>query len=190
VNTNEKTAPVKKKKWTFLRKVRWAFISIYLAFMAFFAICVTVGIITNIHWRQPSLDIPSDRPESLSDIGPLELKNCLSELEKMHTEMQDQVLASMSGKNSRESTFQDYTKWSKDWRLRYEKLGISCRLNELQYRDHPSLGLLADIYRLIDYFQRTNTKFVKRFVTENAQPLQQMTALFAKAKDRLEGLND
>lgn len=186
----EKTQPAKKKpkKWTFLRKVRIAFIVVFLGFMAFFAICVAFGVIANLHWRHPNLDVPIDRPESLSDLGPLELKDCLTGLRQMHDELQEKVRISLSGKTDRDPLIREWKSWSKDWRKRFEGLGVSCRLTETHYKDHPTLGLLADIYRLLDYFQNAHRKMVKRFITENARPLRQMNQLFSKVSDRLEGL--
>lgn len=176
----------KKKKWTFLRKFRWAVYLVFIAFMAFVAICLAVGIITNLKWRHADLDIPVDRPETLSDLGTLQLRDCLSALESMRGELQEHVQQSMTGTMTRDEVLSEWKVWSRQWRMRFEKLGISCRLTEVHYGEHKILSLLSEIYRLLDYFHRLNTRLVRRFATENAQELYQMQDLFLRARQQIE----
>jgi hypothetical protein len=179
---------VKKKKWTFLRKFRWAVYLVFIAFMVFVAVCLAVGIISNLKWRHADLDIPVDRPEALSDLGTLQLRDCLSALETMRGELQEHVQQSMTGTMTRDEVLSEWKTWSRQWRKRFEKLGISCRLTEVRYDEHQTLGLLAEIYRLLDYFHRLHTRLVRRFATENAQELYQMQDLFLRARQQIEKL--
>jgi hypothetical protein len=183
--SNPKSQP-KKKKWTFLKKFRWAVYLVFIAFMVFVAVCLAVGIITNLKWRHADLDIPVDRPEALSDLGTLQLRDCLSALETMRGELQEHVQQAMTGTMARDEVLSEWKVWSRRWRRRFEKLGISCRLTEVRYDEHKTLGLLAEIYRLLDYFHRLHTRLVRRFATENAEELYQMQDLFLRARKQIE----
>jgi len=180
----------KKKKWTFLRKFRWAVYLVFIAFMVFVAVCLVIGIISNLKWRHADLDIPVDRPEALSDLGTLQLRDCLSALETMRGELQEHVQQAMTGTMTRDEVLSEWKTWSRQWRKRFEKLGISCRLTEVRYDEHKTLGLLAEIYRLLDYFHRLHTRLVRRFAIENSQPLYQMQDLFRRVRRQIEILDD
>ena len=161
---------------------------VFIAFMVFVAVCLAVGIITNLRWRHADLDIPVDRPETLSDLGTLQLRDCLSALETMRGELQEHVQQAMTGTMTREEVLSEWKTWSRQWRRRFEKLGISCRLTEVRYDEHKTLGLMAEIYRLLDYFHRLHTRLARRFATENAQELYQMQDLFLRAQKQIEKL--
>lgn len=180
------TSQPKKKKWTFLKKFRWAVYLVFIAFMVFVAVCLAVGIISNLKWRHADLDVPVDRPEALSDLGTLQLRDCLSALDTLRGELQEHVQQAMTGTMTREEVLSGWKIWSRQWRKRFEKLGISCRLTEIHYGKHKTLGLLAEIYRLLDYFHRLHTRLVRRFATENAQTLYQMQDLFQRARRQIE----
>ncbi len=179
-----------KKKWTFLRKFRWTVYGVFIAGMVFVAACLVVGIVTNLRYRYSDLDIPVDRPESLEDLGSLELRDCLTALETLRNELQQNVQRALGGAVDRDALLKGWKAWSRRWRRRFEKLGVSCRLTEYRYDDHPTLGVLAGIYRLLDRFQRHHTRLVKSFVIEHARDLKEMHVLFDRARrkiDQLEG---
>jgi hypothetical protein len=159
---------------------------VFITFMVFVTICLVIGIISNLKWRYADLDIPVDRPEALSDLGTLQLRDCLSALETMRGELQEHVQQAMTGTMTRDEVLSGWKVWSRQWRKRFEKLGISCRLTEVRYDEHKTLGLLAEIYRLLDYFHRLHTRLVRRFAIENAQPLYQMQDLFQRARRQIE----
>ncbi len=158
---------------------------VFIASMVFVVACVAIGISSNLSWRYRDLDVPIDRPESLSDLDPLQLRDCLTALERMHNELVEQVHRALTGAEERDLFLARWKKWSKDWRKRFEKLGVSCRLTEYRYENHPALGLQAEIYRLLEYFQRYHDRQVKRFATENARPLRELRHLFNRAKTKI-----
>jgi hypothetical protein len=186
VEESRASSRLKKKKWTFLKKFRWTVYLVFIAFMVFVAVCLAVGIVSNLKWRHADLDVPVDRPEALSDLGTLQLRDCLSALETMRGELQEHVQQAMTGTMTRDDVLSEWKTWSEQWRKRFEKLGISCRLTEIRYDKNKTLGLLAEIYRLLDYFHRLHTRLVRRFATENAQPLYQMQDLFQRARRQIE----
>ncbi len=143
--------------------------------------CLVVGILTNLRWRYPDLDIPVEPPERLTDLGSLQLRDCLTALETLRKEQQQHVDQALGGAVDRETLLREWKSWSRQWRKRFEKLGFSCRLTEYRYDDHPTLGVLAGIYRLLDYFQLHHTRLVKRFVAENARPLKELHHLMQSA---------
>jgi len=143
-----------------------------------------------VRYRYSDLDIPVDRPESLEDLGSLELRDCLTALETLRNELQQNVQRALGGAVDRDALLKGWKAWSRRWRRRFEKLGVSCRLTEYRYDDHPTLGVLAGIYRLLDRFQRHHTRLVKSFVIEHARDLKEMHVLFDRARrkiDQLEG---
>jgi hypothetical protein len=40
----------------------------------------------------------------------------------------------------------------------------------------------------VDYFHKTQTRWVHRFVTENSEPLKELRELFRRANDQIEQL--
>jgi len=177
-----------QKKKSFLSKFRWAIYFVFIAGMAFVAICLLVGITTNLRWRYSDLDIPVDRPESLEELGSLELRDCLSALSTLQKELQENVHRALGGAEDRDTLLKQWKIWSRQWRKRFENLGVSCRLTEYRYDKYPTLGLLAGIYRLLDYFQRHHTRLVKSFVLEHARPLKEMHDLFGRARKQIKVL--
>jgi hypothetical protein len=188
VEENEPNSANSKRKWTFLRKFRAAVFGVFIAGMTFVAICLLVGITSNLRWRYSDLDIPVDRPDKLSDLGSLELRDCMTALETLHTELQNNVTKALEGASDRAALLKQWKAWSKQWRMRFEKLGISCRLTEYRYDEHPTLGVLAGIYRLLDYFQHHHTRLIKTFVVEHARPLMELHDLFDRAHRAIESL--
>jgi hypothetical protein len=175
-------------KWTFLRKFRWAVYSVFIAGMVFVAVCLFVGIVTNLRFRYSDLDIPVDRPESLEELGSLQLRDCLTALETLRNGLQRNVQRALGGAEDRDRLLRNWKKWSRNWRKRFERLGVSCRLTEYRYDDHPTLGVLAGIYRLLDRFQRHHTRLVKSFVLEHARELKEMHDLFDRARNKIDQL--
>jgi hypothetical protein len=115
----------------------------------------------------------------------LQLRDCLTALEQMRTELQERVQSALSGAEERDIQLAGWKQWSRDWRKRFEKLGFSCRLTEYSYDKNPALGYMAEIYSLIDYFQRRHTRMVRRFITENARPLKKMRELLARVREKI-----
>jgi hypothetical protein len=176
----------KNRKWTFLRKFRW---TIYLAFITltvFVSVCIIIGIATNIHDRYPDINTPLERPESLSEIGLIQKRDCFLALETLHNELNDHVRLAYTNGNARDSILSDWNMWSIEWRKKYEALGSSCRLTEFQYDQHPTMGLLAEIYNRLDTMQLLQTRLVKRFITQYAQPLRELVQLIESARPLVE----
>jgi hypothetical protein len=174
------------KKWTFVRKFRWAVFLVFIAFMVFVAVCLAVGIVSNLRWRHDDLDVPIDRPESLSDFSSLELRDCLTALEQMRAELWERVHQALRLEGERDALIAEWKRWSKDWRARFERLGMSCRLTEFRYERHPTLGLMAEIYSLLDYFQRRHMRLVKGYTLENARPMKRLRELFTRVRKNIE----
>jgi len=164
----------------FIRKIRITVTLLFFAFLLFTLACLVIGIASNLGSRYEDLDIPINRPDSIEEFSPLQLRDCLTALEQMRNDLQLQVQSSMTGIDDRARALADWKAWSKQWRGRFEKLGISCRLTEYR-NDRPIHHDLSEIYRLLDYFHQLHSRYVQRFVTENAQPLGQMNHLFAQA---------
>jgi hypothetical protein len=185
VGDHQSNQSAEKKKWTFLRKFRWAVYCVFIAGMGFVAVCLIVGILSNLRWRYSDLDIPVDRPDELAELGSLELRDCLTALETLNSELQDNLEKALAGAVDRETLLREWKEWSRQWRKRFEKLGISCRLTEYRYDEHPTLGLLAGIYRLLDSFQKHHTRLVKSFVLEHARSLYELHELFTRAQRQI-----
>lgn len=179
-------APVAKRKWTFLRKFRWAVYIVFIAMLLFLIVCVAVGIISNLHERYRDLDIPVEPPESLSDLGSLQLRDCLTALEKLAQEQVEMGQDAFTGDLERDAFLSRWKAWSLDWRRRFESLGFSCRLTEYRYETHPTLGLLAEIYRRLDEIHRVFGRTVGRFVSENGQTLYEASQLMNRARQMIE----
>jgi hypothetical protein len=182
----ESTTPPKKRRWTFLRKFRWTVYIVFIALMAFMAVCTIAGIVGNLHERYRDLDIPVDRPESLSDLGSLQLRDCLTALKILDAEQQAMAQKSFTGELERDAFLSQWKDWSADWRRRFETLGVSCRLTEYRYDEHPTLGTLAGIYRRLEELHKVYTTVVRQFVMQNARMLSETRSLFSESKNMIE----
>lgn len=161
---------------------------VFIALMVFFAVCMVVGVITNLRWRYDDIDLPVTRPESLDNLSPLELRDCMSALDQIHEELWQHLDHALVGAEGRDALLASWRGWSRDWRKRFEKLGVSCGLTEYRYEGAPILGLMSEIYHLLDYFHRQHTRLVKRYLTENARPLKTLHALFQRVEQEIERL--
>jgi hypothetical protein len=171
-----------------LRLIRWTLYSSFVAFMGFVAICVLVGVVANLNERHPELNLPGNAPESLSSLSSLQLQDCLEALHRMRVEQQEHIQEAFTGEKDRDSYLREYQTWSKDWRKRFEKLGITCGLTEVRYDGHPTLGTMAEIYRRLEQFQKGDTRLVKRYVTENQGILSETRLLFERARALIDEL--
>jgi hypothetical protein len=176
------------RKWKFVRIFRWIVTGGFLAFVTFLAICIVTGIAANLHWRYTDLDLPEDRPDDLAALDSLALRDCLTALEQLNQEQIERFQQALSGQRDRDTLLSSWTDWSKTWGTRFEKLAISCRLREGRSEEHPALGLIAKTYSLVDYFHKTQTRWVHRFVTENSEPLKELRELFRRTHEQIEQL--
>lgn len=171
-----------------MRLFRGTIYVVFIALMVFFAVCMAVGIVSNLRWRHDDMDLPVNPPESSDNFSPLELRDCMSALDRMHTELWHKLHDALLGTEGRDALLASWKTWSRSWRKRFEKLGVSCSLTEYRYEGNPILGSMSEIYHLLDYFQRQHTRLVKRYLTENARPLSTLHALFPRVERQIERL--
>ena len=158
--------------------------------MLFLAICVAVGIIANITERYPELEVPTTRPSSLASLSKLQMADCREALLRMRAEDLQQTQSAFTGVLDRDDFWRNYRRWQKQWRKRFEKLGISCRLTEYRYEGHATLGSLAEIYRRIDSRHKDHHRLVKGYITTNAQTLREIRELFERTERQLHLLQE
>lgn len=170
---------------TFLLAFRWTIYTLFMGGMLFVAVCMVVGIVSHLNWRYSDLDIPLERPAALADIDQLKQRDCLAALERLHNDLEKNLLRALQGGLSRRELLKRWRRWSRSWRKQMEQTGFSCRLTEYSYSGHPDLGLLAGIYRLLDRLQQNTDRMVYTFVLENARPLAELGDLFARARRQL-----
>lgn len=176
----------RKEKWTFLRKFRWTVYVVFIALMVFLAVCIIVGIATNIYDRYPDIDTPMDRPASLSDISLLQKRDCFLALETLHTELNNHIHYAYTSGQARDDLLAEWNLWSMAWRKKHETLGIVCRLTEFDYDQDPTMELLAEIYSRLDTVHLLQTRLTKRFATQYAQPLRELERLFEHTRTLIE----
>jgi hypothetical protein len=176
----------RKEKWTFLRTFQWTVYMAFIALMVFFAVCIIVGIATNIYDRHPDINTPMDRPASLSDIGLIQKRDCFMALETLHTELNNHVHSAYTSGQARDSLLAEWNTWSFEWRKKYEALGSSCRLTEFDYDQDPTMELLAEIYNRLDTIHLLQTRLTKRFATQYAQPVRELERLVEQTRTLVE----
>jgi len=162
--------------------VRWTFYGLFIALLLFVVICLAWGIGANLRWRYTDLDLPIDRPEKLEEVDALQLRDCRLALEKLHSELRENVDRALDGAASRNELLRRWNNWNKSWRVNFERIGFSCRLTEMRYERHPALGVLAGIYRLLDGQQKALDRMVRSFLFENARQLQELHNLLEQAR--------
>lgn len=170
----------------FLYKFRWAMYLIFIALLLFIAVCLAVGIVSNLHWRYADLDIPVERPEALEEIRELRLRDCLAALESLHRDLARNVDLALDGAENRSELLRRWRQWNRDWRVSFERVGFSCRLTEMRYDRHPTLGVLAGIYRILDGQQMALDRMVRAFVLENARTLMELHQLLERARSDID----
>jgi hypothetical protein len=180
----EKQAEEKRhaRRRGFLRKVRWTFYGLFIALLIFVVVCLAWGIGANLRWRYTDLDLPVDRPEKLEEVDALQLRDCRLALEKLQSELRENVDRALDGASSRSELLRRWNEWNKGWRVSFERIGFSCRLGEMRYDRHPALGVLAGIYRLLDGQQKALDRMVRSFLLENARQLQELHSLLEQAR--------
>ncbi len=184
--TEQKPATRRKKAWTFLRMFRWAFYGIFSALFLFMAVCVIVGIAANITERYPELEITHAGGEgSGTDLSQNELRDCWQALVRMRAEDLEQVQQALTGQMSRDAFLRQYKDWDRDWRKRFEKLGLVCRMTTPAPDAPHSLLGLAEIYRRLDDLHKNHVRLVKRYVTENARPLKEIRELLERTDQHI-----
>ncbi len=176
-------------KWSFARKARLGLIVVFVSFLIFFVACLTIGIVSNLHWHYAELQLPTETQHPSPKLSSLKLKTCLKSLEVMYAELVEQVEKSFWGNAGRDQQLEKWKTWSNDWNKRFEKLGMQCALTNLKTRQKPkTVILLTGIYQHIEYFHKRHSRLVRRYVTENAEALTQLHSLFQRAEQEIESL--
>jgi len=176
--------PVRRKKaWTFLRMFRWAFYLTFSGLFLFMAVCVIVGITANITERYPELEITHADHATAADLSQAQLRECWQALTRMRTDDMERIQAAFTGQLDRDAFLRQYKRWDREWRKRFEKLGLSCRLTAMDSEGQHSLRGLAEIYRRLDDLHKYHRRLVQRYVTENARTLREMRELFSRTDE-------
>jgi len=173
-------------KGIFITKFRWAVYVLFIASLAFVAICTAVGIISNLFWRY------SDDPQSIADpefpneFTSQQARYCLISLQALKKELfqQEQVMLSLT--TNRRSGKTQWKTWSADWQQRFHQLGVNCKLTLHSYEKYPSLGVLAEIYRLLFYYQQLHSELIHRFVNQSVQQSSELELLMQRAQNMID----
>jgi hypothetical protein len=123
----------------------------------------------------------------MPSLDPLQLRGCLQVLLRMRAEDLEQVQAAFTGELARDVFLARHKAWERDWRRRYDDLGLSCRLTGARPPGQPTLDSLSELYRRLDYIQAQHSLLVRRYLTQNARTLQEIRELGERADAQLDG---
>lgn len=182
-------ARIRKKAWTFLRVFRWAVYFTFAALMLFMAVCVAIGIVANISEQYPELEA-THQPSGDEALDQVKLAECREALERMRREDLDKVQAALTGDQDRDAFLAEHREWDRQWRTRFEKLGLSCRLTQYEVHSQATLDQLAEIYRRLDGLHKDHFRLVRRYVTEQARPLREIRELFGRTAEQIDLARD
>ena len=153
--------------------------------MAFLAVCVAVGILANITKPYPELSLPSSSDEEQGPLSLQQLNHCLEALQRMRDEDLQKTRSSFEGSLARDVFLKQYKTWYRQWRKRFEKLGISCQLTDFHKNQSLTLTNLAEIYRRLDQVHKHHVRLVKKYATENTRVIREIHELFDRAEQRI-----
>jgi hypothetical protein len=183
----ERRAERRRRRWEFVRKFRWTIYIAFISFMVFMSVCAILGVALNLDERYPELDLPTGETSSVPALDPLQLRSCLQALLRMRAEELEQVQGAFTGELDRDAFLARYKGWERDWRARFDGLGLSCRLTGARMRDQPILDSLAELYRRMDYIQAQHSLLVRRYLTQNARTMKEIRELGERAGQQLDG---
>ncbi len=184
----DEAAPKKprRKVWTFLRMFRWAVYIFFASLMLFTAVCVATGVISNLSERFPELTVQNANQHQ-GKITDLALRDCRDALGRMRQEDLKETTKVFTGKTQRDEFLRKYRTWSRDWRKRFEKLGINCHITSDLQSFNSMQQRLAIVYQKVDELHRYHTRLVKKYITQNSLRLKQIHQLM-KQLENMEGM--
>jgi len=164
---------------------RWTVYIFFASLMLFTAVCVATGVISNLSERFPELAVLDEKNPQQNTV--LAMRDCRNALGRMRQEDLHETTMVFTGKSSRDEFLRKYRAWSKNWRKRFEKLGMTCGItSDLQSSD-PIQQRLAIVYQKVDELHRNHSRLVKKYITENSLRLRQIRQLMEQTKE-LEGM--
>ncbi len=182
----ELRAERRRRRWAFVRKFRWTIYIAFISFMVFMSVCAILGVAANLDESYPELDLPTGLASG-PVLDPLQLRSCFQALLRMRAEELGQVQAAFTGELDRDAFLSRHRAWDRDWRRRFDDLGLSCRLTGARPPGQPTLDTLAELYRRVDYIQAQHSLLVRRYLTQNARTLMEIRELGERAGAQLDG---
>ncbi|HOX47056.1 MAG TPA: hypothetical protein PK668_25900 [Myxococcota bacterium] len=183
----ERRAERRRRRGEFVHKFRWAIYIAFISFMVFMAVCIILGVALNLDERYPELDLPTGAASAGPALDPLQLRSCLQALLRMRDEELSQVQGAFTGLLDRDAFLARHKAWERDWRARFDGLGLSCRLTGARPPGQPILDTLAELYRRLDYIQAQHSLLVRRYLTQNARTMKEIRELGERAGSQLDG---
>jgi hypothetical protein len=168
---------------------RWAVYFTFAALMLFLAVCVAVGIVANISEQYPELEV-THQPAAAEELDQVKLQECREALARMRRDDLTQTQTAFTGDQERDAFLASYREWERQWRTRFEKLGLSCRLTGAGRHDQTTVEELSEIYRRLDSLHRDHARLVQRYVTEQARPLREIRELLERTQVKIDLARD